>query len=455
VISFQGSNASEYEDDLEFNPITADIELSGVLTEGVSYRVQSLVPDVTFDEMKRATVPSAHDFVDYPEDLPSYLPRDVFEVPPQEYCPPDGPDPDEEPDCQRLDETPIFNIARRWSRGEETPYEKLVALQDRLRGFDHELPGRDDIPNDVDPKPLASADYLMEFLTETQTGYCQQFATAFAVLARMLGFPSRVSVGFLPGETQVEAPGTFTVRGNDAHAWPEVFFDEVGWVRFEPTPRSESPPPLYTQVRPSGAGVNPPELQGGAAGPLGRGRRNLQGIRDTLREQGGSGRIERRRNRSPEWRAAFFRLATIVGVLFILFLLSVPTLKAALTRRRYLRAKDSPARIAAAFAEFEIEAADLAARRARSESAVAFARRLARSGSVPSRPALRLAAIFEAATYGPKSISWPNPEEAKRLTRQLRRSLWSEAGWWNRARRLFSPAVLVGADGNVRSAGLR
>jgi transglutaminase-like putative cysteine protease len=451
VISFEGSNASEYEDDLEFNPITADIDLAGVLTEGVSYRVQSLVPNVTFDEMTRATIPSAHEFIDYPEDLPPHLPRDVFEVPPREFCPPDGPDPGEEPDCQRLDESPIFKIARRWSRGEKTPYEKLVALQERLRGFDHELPGRDDIPNDVDPKPSASADYLLKFLTETKTGYCQQFATAFAVLARMLGYPSRVSVGFLPGETQVEAPGTFTVRGNDAHAWPEVFFDEVGWVRFEPTPRSEAPPPLYTQLRPSRANLNAPEFQRGPAGAEQR-RRNQQGIRGTLGEQGG-GLLPRQRNRSPEWRAAFFRLAAIIGSLVVLFLLLVPSLKAALIRRRYLRAKDSPARIAAAFAEFETEAADLAEHRARSESASAFARRLARSGSVPTRPALRLAAIFEAAMYGPEWTSWPNPEEAKRLARQLRRSLWAEAGWWNRVQRLFSPAALVGANGSVSPLG--
>jgi transglutaminase-like putative cysteine protease len=450
VISFEGSNASEYEEDLEFNPITADIELSRVLTEGVSYRVQSLVPNVTFDEMKRATIPSAHEFVEYPDDLPPYLPNDVFEVPPGEFCPPDGPDRDDEPDCQRLDESPIFRIARRWSRGEENPYEKLVALQERLRGFTYELPGADDIPNDVDPKPSASADYLLEFLTETKTGYCQQFATAFAVLARMLGYPSRVSVGFLPGETRTEAPGTFTVRGNDAHAWPEVFFNDVGWVRFEPTPRSEAPPPLYTQVRASGAGVNPSEVQGAPAARLNGGRRNPQGFRNTLGEQGVPKRAQRERNRSPEWRTAFFRLATVVGALLILFLLGVPALKAALIRRRYLRARNSPARIAAAFAEFETEAADLATARSRSESAVAFARRLARSGSVPTRPALRLAAIFEAATYGPKSTSWPNPEEAKRLARQLRRSLWAEAGWWNRVQRLFSPAALVGTNGNFR-----
>jgi transglutaminase-like putative cysteine protease len=452
VISFEGSNASEYEEDLEFNPVTADIELGRVLTEGVSYRVQSLVPDVTFDAMKKATVPSAHDFVRYPEDLPPYLTPDLFEVPPA-LCPPDGPDVDGQPDCDRLDEAQISRIAQRWSRGEETPYEKLVALQDKLRGFDHELPGRDDIPNDVDPKPSASADYLVEFLTKTKTGYCQQFATAFAVLARMLGYPARVSVGFLPGETRVEAPGTFTVRGNDAHAWPEVFFDEIGWVRFEPTPRSEAPPPLYTQVRPSGEGVPGSEIQGGSANAAAQREGNPQGFRNTLGEQGVPSRVQRQRNRLPEWRAAFFRLAAIVASLIILFLLAVPSLKAVLIRRRYLGAKNPTARIAAAFAEFESEAADLATPRALSESAAAFARRLAGVGSVPARPALRLAAIFEAAAYGPASTSWPNPEEAKSLARQLRRSLWTEAGWWNRVQRLFSPATLVAANGSVRLRG--
>jgi hypothetical protein len=66
-----------------------------------------------------------------------------------------------------------------------------------------------------------------------QVGTAEQFATAFAVLARAVGLPTRVMVGFRPGIRA--ADGTWVVRGRDAHAWPEVYFSGPGWVAFDPT----------------------------------------------------------------------------------------------------------------------------------------------------------------------------------------------------------------------------
>lgn len=68
-----------------------------------------------------------------------------------------------------------------------------------------------------------------------QRGTSEQFAAAFAVLGRMLGLPTRVVVGF-----DATAPSS-TVRGADAVAWPEVLFDAVGWVPFDPLPTTEEP----------------------------------------------------------------------------------------------------------------------------------------------------------------------------------------------------------------------
>ena len=61
-----------------------------------------------------------------------------------------------------------------------------------------------------------------------------QFASTMAVMARTLGIPARVAVGFAPGEKL--AKGGYLVGAHDAHAWPELYFQGVGWVRFEPTP---------------------------------------------------------------------------------------------------------------------------------------------------------------------------------------------------------------------------
>ena len=77
-----------------------------------------------------------------------------------------------------------------------------------------------------------------------RTGYCEQFATSMAVLGRLLNIPSRVVLGFTPG--QITAQGVIQVRDTNAHAWVEMWMPEVGWVQFDPTPRGEFVPESLT-----------------------------------------------------------------------------------------------------------------------------------------------------------------------------------------------------------------
>lgn len=74
-----------------------------------------------------------------------------------------------------------------------------------------------------------------------RTGYCEQFSAAMAVMARSLEIPTRVVWGFTPGEVQLQPDGSqrVLVRARNAHAWVEIWLDQVGWVRFDPTPRSD------------------------------------------------------------------------------------------------------------------------------------------------------------------------------------------------------------------------
>ncbi len=81
-------------------------------------------------------------------------------------------------------------------------------------------------------------DLLAAFITTDRVGYCEQFAAAMAAMGRTLGIPSRVVVGFLHGESQ--ADGRILYTSDDRHAWPEMYFGGVGWVRFEPTPGSRA-----------------------------------------------------------------------------------------------------------------------------------------------------------------------------------------------------------------------
>jgi hypothetical protein len=242
------------------------------------------------------------------------------------------------------------------------------------------------------------------------------------------------------------------VRGVDAHAWPEVYFEEVGWVPFEPTPRTDvaAPEPAHTRR-------NAPDSSGygdGLTGPLGEiigGSRNQNGEGP----QFGPGRA--REEIAPDisfdgdpsepalndaWKEPFGRIAFTAIAAFVLFLIAVPSLKEWRARRRYRRAGTSADRASAAFAQFEQEATELAARRGRSESAPAYARRVSDIARIDEEHALRLASIYERAEYGGEDISPTIADEARRIARSLRSSLWKSAGWWQRAQRLFSPTGL-------------
>jgi transglutaminase-like putative cysteine protease len=142
--------------------------------------------------------------------------------------------------------------------GAKTEYQEALALQNWLASgsFKYTLDA---------PTALTAAD-LTKFLEVTKKGYCQQFSSAMAVLARLLGIPSRVAYGFTPGTQTSE--GVFTVTTHDAHAWPELYFQGYGWLRFEPTPNGTNGQgtafaPTYATTPGSGGG--PPALATGPA----------------------------------------------------------------------------------------------------------------------------------------------------------------------------------------------
>ena len=113
--------------------------------------------------------------------------------------------------------------ARAVAAGATTRYDQAIALQNWFRDFTY----------DVSFSAGHSQDAMVEFVAERR-GYCEQFAGTFAAFARLLGLPSRIAVGFTPGEQGSD--GRYHVRGEHAHSWPEIYFEGVGWVPFEPTP---------------------------------------------------------------------------------------------------------------------------------------------------------------------------------------------------------------------------
>ena len=137
----------------------------------------------------------------------------------------------------------VSKEAERVARGQHGSYLTARLLQEYFRnGFTYDLRAEADHDGDA----------LVDFLFRTRRGYCEQFAAAYAVMARMLDLPSRVAVGFTPGE--VGQGGLYEVRGRNAHAWPEVYLAGTGWVAFEPTPGRGMPgAEYYTGVAPAQA----------------------------------------------------------------------------------------------------------------------------------------------------------------------------------------------------------
>jgi len=116
-------------------------------------------------------------------------------------------------------------LAQRW-RNEEPDDARLVARALAMFG---EAPFR----YTMNP-PLLGRDSVDAFLFETRAGFCEHYASAFAVLMRALDIPSRIVTGYHGGELN-PVDGVWQVRQADAHAWAEVWLPEQGWVRVDPT----------------------------------------------------------------------------------------------------------------------------------------------------------------------------------------------------------------------------
>ena len=113
-----------------------------------------------------------------------------------------------------------------------TRFQKAQTLQQWFRedgGFRYDI-------GQVESAGRDGAD-LLAFL-EDRVGYCEQFAASMAIMARVLGIPSRVAVGFLEPERSTN--GSWEYSAHDLHAWPELYFPGSGWVRFEPTPQNRA-----------------------------------------------------------------------------------------------------------------------------------------------------------------------------------------------------------------------
>lgn len=171
-------------------------------TRGQTYSATSLTITPTAEQMRRMTTvigPSLQPYVDLPADVPESIAATAADV----------------------------------TDAAVTDYDKALALQNFFRNGEFLYSETAPVADDYDGNGL---DVVAEFL-ERKAGYCVHFASAMAVMARTIDIPSRIAVGYAPGQSigQIEGETVYENTSDDLHAWTELFFEGAGWVRFDPT----------------------------------------------------------------------------------------------------------------------------------------------------------------------------------------------------------------------------
>lgn len=119
----------------------------------------------------------------------------------------------------------VGELARQITGDAATAYDQAVAIEQFLRGFTY---------NDQIAAPPPGVNAVNYFLFDVQEGYCDYYASSFAMMARSLGIPARVAAGYSQGD-YIEEADVYRVREFHGHSWPEIFFPGFGWIEFEPT----------------------------------------------------------------------------------------------------------------------------------------------------------------------------------------------------------------------------
>jgi transglutaminase-like putative cysteine protease len=323
-----------------------------------------------------------------------------------------------------------------------TPYEKAEALRDYFRGPDFVY------DTNVDSDDNGSA--ILDFL-ENKHGFCVQFASAYAVMARSLGIPARVAVGFTPGTRDDQ--GVFHVSSHDAHAWPEIYLAGLGWTHlFDPTPAAgggaaggshlpndtaavSATPTTPDQTTPT---VPPPSTTPTPGGTNG-GNPGTTPVTPTVRpavsadSTGGD---------SGPW-------LLVVGVILLVLVVIGAYVGTVLTakRRRRARRRDTPDPAAAVIGAWE-EALDRLHEASVTPDPALTPRELARAAPSDTNvaaeaPLRRLARTYTAARYGDAATGPDDARDAWTSVDELERALDRDLSWRERWRRRLDPSTLA------------
>jgi transglutaminase-like putative cysteine protease len=325
----------------------------------------------------------------------------------------------------------ISEEARQVVGSATTDYDRLIALQTWFRaGFRYSL----QTPVD-DRFDGTNVEAVAKFLS-VREGYCVHFAGAFALMARSLGMPTRIVVGYLPGTAtdrrSDDGRVVFEVSTDQLHSWPEVYFAGLGWVPFDPTATRGVPTAFAessgtsgdTDAAPSAGPTPAPTSSGNAKDP-----KNLD-----VPDAGAAGTT------GPSPLAAAPVLWTVAGVLAVLL---IPAL---VRRVQSLRRRAGAARgdAVAAWAELRATLQDLRLPAPPSESPRARGERLVRERGVDPAAADALVRAIERSSYAPAGWGSAAREDLRTPLDALRRELRETVSRRDRLAAVFTPRSLLG-----------
>jgi hypothetical protein len=397
-IPYQPSELLSAESSVTWLPKSQAMSVAEWPNEGATYSVRGAYPTPTASDLQTAGVP----------DLPG------------ETQTPTGVD---------AELAEIKDLAKQWTDGASTDFDKAMAIQDHFQntkfGFSYSVNAQYD----------DTMDGLIRFLTVDKIGFCEQYASAMALMLRTLNIPARVATGFTTGDPVGDGTNTYSVETTNLHAWVEVPFEGYGWLPFEPTPGGMVNPEItYTRTK-SQDPVCPPRVLN-CEGPKGNkggstknqtgntvfGREGTDPINDPKRVPTGTTPPPEPSRRGPSIVVlAWLALGGAV------VLITVPLIRW-FRRRRTLRhaGREPRALVLATYDVFSERAGDLGLGRVSGETPSEYRRRIEATDLLTDGHMERLTGTVVRAAYSTRPVTDEDAlgasSDAQHVIRDLRRS---------------------------------
>jgi len=326
----------------------------------------------------------------------------------------------------------VRDLARQITRGGTNTYQRARLLQDYFR---------DNFTYDLGDTPPGHSDQAIEEFLTSRRGYCEQFAGTFAAMARSVGIPARVAVGFTPGDTDPSSPDTYIVRGKHAHAWPEVWIAGAGWVAFEPTPGRGIPgAQSYTGVPEQQAASTPTPVTASTTAPAGVATSAPHRAPVTERPSSSGGRnASGGQGGRPSLPVRALEVVLALVLLVAAWIGGLAARRALRRGQRRRRARTARQRVQVAWVEGAEAVADLGPRLSPAETEREFAQRSRVLVGPAGEPLERLAELASAVQWSAGAVDDASVSEADHLRDDVTAHVRDQLGPRQKARRIVDP----------------